>query len=44
MTFTCTTTVPLAAGQSYSGPAGIRHEVMNGIGHPMTVSEIETKR
>ncbi len=34
---------PLAAGQSYSRPAGIRHDVMNGTDRPLTFIEIEMK-
>ena len=36
--------VPLVAGQSYSRPAGITHDVMNGTDHPMAFVEIEMKR
>ena len=36
--------VPIAAGQSYSRPAGIKHDVMNGTDHPMAFVEIEMKR
>ncbi|MCJ2115631.1 cupin domain-containing protein [Methylobacterium sp. J-001] len=34
----------LAAGQSYTRPAGIRHDVMNGSAHPIAFIEIEVKR
>jgi beta-alanine degradation protein BauB len=34
----------LAAGQAYSRPAGIRHDVMNGSDHPIAFIEIEVKR
>ena len=36
--------VPLAQGQAYSRPAGIRHEVMNGSPHPIAFIETELKR
>ena len=36
--------VPLAAGQSYQRPPGIRHDVMNGSAHPIAFVEIEIKR
>jgi quercetin dioxygenase-like cupin family protein len=36
--------VVLKAGQSYSRPAGIEHDVMNGSDHPMAFVEIEVKR
>ena len=36
--------VPLKAGQSYSRPAGIEHDVMNGSPHPIAFVEIEVKR
>ncbi len=35
--------VPLTAGQSYSRPAGIKHDVMNGTDHPMAFVEVEIK-
>lgn len=34
----------LSAGQAYSRPAGIRHDVMNGSAHPIAFVEIEVKR
>ena len=34
----------LSAGQSYSRPAGIEHDVMNGADGPMAFVEIEIKR
>lgn len=34
----------LAAGQSYSRPSGIAHDVMNGADVPMAFIEIEVKR
>jgi mannose-6-phosphate isomerase-like protein (cupin superfamily) len=37
------TEVPLAAGQSYRRPAGIRHDVMNASQHPIAFVEIELK-
>jgi quercetin dioxygenase-like cupin family protein len=37
-------TVPLKAGQSYSRPAGVEHDVMNGSLHPIAFVEIEVKR
>lgn len=36
--------VPLAQGQAYMRPAGIRHDVMNGSDHPIAFVEIEVKR
>jgi mannose-6-phosphate isomerase-like protein (cupin superfamily) len=36
--------VPLKAGQSYSRPAGVEHDVMNGSPHPIAFVEIEVKR
>ncbi|RJF88330.1 cupin domain-containing protein [Oleomonas cavernae] len=36
--------VPLAQGQAYKRPAGIRHDVMNGSQHPIAFVEIEIKR
>jgi quercetin dioxygenase-like cupin family protein len=36
--------VPLAQGQAYKRPAGIRHDVMNGSKHPIAFIEIEIKR
>lgn len=36
--------VTLVAGQSYTRPAGIRHDVMNGSDHPIAFVEIELKR
>ena len=38
------TDVPLAAGQAYMRPAGIKHDVMNGSAHPIAFVEIEVKR
>jgi beta-alanine degradation protein BauB len=38
------TDVPLAAGQSYRRPSGIRHDVMNGSPHPIAFVEIEVKQ
>ena len=38
------TDVPLAKGQSYMRPAGIKHDVMNGSAHPITFVEIEVKQ
>ena len=38
------TDVPLSAGQSYSRPAGVEHDVMNGSPHPIAFVEIEVKR
>ena len=35
--------VKLAAGQAYSRPAGIEHDVMNGSAHPIAFVEIEIK-
>ncbi|MGO4174368.1 cupin domain-containing protein [Bosea sp. TAF32] len=35
---------PLAQGQAYMRPAGIRHDVMNGSGHPIAFIEIEVKQ
>lgn len=37
------TDVPLAAGQAYGRPAGIRHDVMNGSDHAIAFVEIEVK-
>ena len=36
--------VPLAAGQAYMRPAGVKHDVMNGSPHPIAFVEIEVKR
>ena len=36
--------VPLAAGQTYLRPAGVRHDVQNGSDHPVAFIEIEIKR
>ena len=36
--------VPLAAGQAYMRPAGIKHNVQNASGHPIAFVEIEVKR
>ena len=36
--------VPLALGQAYMRPAGIRHDVMNASAHPIAFVEIEVKR
>ena len=33
----------LVAGQSYTRPAGIRHDVMNESDHPLTFIEVEFK-
>ncbi len=41
---TTVTDVPLAAGQSYRRPAGIKHDVMNGSDHPIAFVEIEVKQ
>ena len=38
------TQVQLKAGQSYSRPAGIKHDVRNDGADPMTFIEIEIKR
>lgn len=38
------TDVPLALGQSYMRPAGIKHDVMNGSPHPISFVEIEVKQ
>lgn len=38
------TDVPLAKGQAYQRPAGIRHDVMNGSPHPIAFTEIEFKQ
>jgi quercetin dioxygenase-like cupin family protein len=38
------TDVPLAQGQSYGRPSGIKHDVMNGSPHPIAFIEIEIKR
>ena len=38
------TDTPLAHGQGYMRPAGIRHDVMNGSDHPIAFVEIEVKR
>jgi len=38
------TDVPLKAGQSYTRPAGVTHDVMNGSPHPIAFVEIEVKR
>ena len=40
---TAVNSVSLVAGQSYSRPAGIKHDVMNGTDHPMAFVEIEMK-
>jgi len=37
------TRVTMAAGHSYSRPAGIRHDVMNGGDLPMSFVEVEMK-
>ena len=37
------TDVPLAAGQAYRRPKGVRHDVMNGSPHPIAFVEIEVK-
>jgi len=34
----------LKAGDTYTRPAGIRHDVMNGADHPIAFIEIELKR
>ncbi len=36
--------VPLAQGQAYSRPAGVKHDVMNGSPHPIAFIETELKR
>jgi quercetin dioxygenase-like cupin family protein len=36
--------VPLALGQSYMRPAGVKHDVMNGSPHPIAFVEIEVKQ
>lgn len=36
--------VPLAAGQAYMRPAGIRHDVKNASPYPIAFVEIEVKR
>lgn len=36
--------IAMAAGHSYSRPAGIRHDVMNGGDAPMSFVEVEHKR
>jgi quercetin dioxygenase-like cupin family protein len=41
---TTETVVELKAGQSYSRPAGVQHDVMNGSSRPMAFVEIEVKR
>jgi quercetin dioxygenase-like cupin family protein len=38
------TQVPLAAGQAYLRPAGVRHDVKNGSAHAVAFIEIEIKR
>ena len=38
------TEVPLAQGQAYGRPPGIRHDVMNGSPHPISFVEIEVKQ
>jgi quercetin dioxygenase-like cupin family protein len=38
------TATQLKAGQSYSRPAGVEHDVMNGSPHPIAFVEIEVKR
>ena len=38
------TATPFKAGQSYSRPAGVEHDVMNGSPHPIAFVEIEVKR
>jgi quercetin dioxygenase-like cupin family protein len=35
--------VPLTAGQAYTRPPGVEHDVMNGSAHPITFVEIEVK-
>jgi len=37
------TRVTMVAGHSYSRPAGIRHDVMNGGDRPMSFVEVEMK-
>ncbi len=34
----------LSAGQAYSRPAGVQHDVMNGSPHPIAFVEIEVKQ
>jgi quercetin dioxygenase-like cupin family protein len=41
---TTVTETRLSAGQSYSRPSGIEHDVMNGADTPMAFVEIEIKR
>jgi len=36
--------VPLAQGQAYMRPAGVKHDVMNGSPHPISFVEIEVKQ
>ena len=36
--------VALKQGEAYMRPAGIKHDVMNGSGHPIAFVEIEVKR
>jgi mannose-6-phosphate isomerase-like protein (cupin superfamily) len=36
--------VPLAQGEAYMRPAGVKHDVMNGSPHPIAFVEIEVKR
>jgi beta-alanine degradation protein BauB len=38
------TAVTFTAGQAYSRPAGVEHDVMNGSPHPIAFIEIEIKR
>ena len=38
------TATPFKAGHSYSRPAGVEHDVMNGSPHPIAFIEIEVKR
>ena len=38
------TDVPLAAGQTYVRPAGVKHDVMNASPHPIAFVETEFKR
>ena len=38
------TATQFAAGQSYSRPAGVEHDVMNGSPHKIAFVEIEVKR
>ena len=39
-----TSDTSLARGQSYTRPAGVRHDVMNASPHPLSFVEVEFKR